>query len=126
VVKKRKKQKNSRSARREAAAHPPESRAAEAITIMWSLCMLATTVALLIMWFGKWVGQAIPPADDLPHLIHVLPGLLLFTASVTGMLSMALTWPTYKLRRTRPPLAVSLYALGIGLTPWLLIVVSRW
>lgn len=126
VAKKRKKQKKHRSPDRAAARHPPESRAAEAITIMWSLCMLATTVALGVMLVTKAIGRSIPTSSDALQLIHLLPDLLLFMASVTGTLCMVLIWPTHKLRKTRPPLTVTLYAVGISIAPLLIVLGNSW
>lgn len=88
--------------------------------------MLATTVALVVMVLSDWMVPSVPNAEGAPSLIHVLPDLLLFMASVTGTLCIVMTWPVHRLRKTKPPLAVTLYALSISVMPLLFALGGNW
>lgn len=105
-----------RSQRRSQRPGPIESRIAEASTVGWML----TTVVTLLADLGALAAWAIVAWGDepsLPEAVKVLPGLLLFTASITGILALLLVPTVYFLRRQRPPWQITAAAIGISLFP---------
>lgn len=107
---------NRRSQRRSQRPGPVESRVAEAATVGWML----TTVVTLLADLGTLTAWAIVAWGDeqsLPEAVKVLPGLLLFTATMTGILALLLVPTVYFLRRQRPPWQITVAAIGISLFP---------
>ena len=94
---------------------PGEDQRAEAVTVAWTLAMLAALlfqVAAVVAWFAS--GRNQPPAD-----IN-LSALLLFTAIVAGLVCLILLPIAHYVRRRRPPLAISIFAAVGSPSPWLL------
>ena len=95
---------------------PRESRAAEAVTVAWMLATFATAVAQL----GSVVAYALvgwTQSDGASLAVSVLPGLLLFIATLTGLVCVALTVVAGRIRRTPAPRAVSFFSICIGILP---------
>ena len=93
-----------------------ESRMAEAVTVGWMLTTLVTLLADL----GTLVAAGIVARGDvesLPEAVAVLPGLMLFTATATGILALLLIPVVYLTRRQRPPWQITAAAIGISLFP---------
>jgi hypothetical protein len=121
AAKKSKRQKRRADASRGAAKKiiAEESRGAEALTVLWVLSALATliaeTVAAAVAFF------ALASNDAGGSLLGLLPGLMLFTALVTGALCVGATPLVLRMRATPPPRAVVGIAIVIGVSPWLLL-----
>jgi hypothetical protein len=99
---------------------PGESRTAEAVTVAWTLCLLATLVAEA----GALLSRAYLVLFSGPLWLQVLSGVLLFVALVAGLVTLALTPMTWRLRRVPPPRAIVVVAVAAGLMP-LVAVVAR-
>ncbi|MEE3373393.1 MAG: hypothetical protein VX346_28915 [Planctomycetota bacterium] len=108
----RERQSQQRSERRE----PLESRMAEAVTVGWMLTTAMTLLADLGM-VAAWFIVSRGDEQALPEAVTVLPSLLLFTATITGILVLLLVPAVYFLRRQRPPWQITATAIGIGLFP---------
>jgi hypothetical protein len=98
-----------------------ESRGAEALTVFWMLAALTTILAetvaaasALFMWGSR-------EADRGNSLLGLLPGVMLFTALVTGAIGLTLTPLVLRLRGTAPPRGVVAFAIVIGASPWLVL-----
>jgi hypothetical protein len=104
-----------RSDKREKAAAgiPDESRAVEAITAIWVLVIANTLLCLL----GSAVAQGYVNAFPGANAVLVLSRLLLLAALVLGVVLLLLTIAVLKLRRQRPPLGVTIFAVLVGITP---------
>ena len=107
---------NRQSRRRTQRTGPVESRVAEATTVGWMLTTVVTLVADLGLLVA-WAIVARSDAQSLPEAVAVLPGLLLFTATITGILAVLLVPAVYFLRLQYPPWQITVVAIGIGLFP---------
>lgn len=89
-----------------------EGRAAEAVTVAWTLAFMAATLAdlsALALWL---LGKFWPGAGDQPNPGWLfLPMLALFIAAVSGVVCLVLTPAVYRLRSVRPPPAITLFAV---------------
>lgn len=82
----------------------------------WMLTTAMTLLAdlgLVAAWFIVSRGDE----QTLPEAVTVLPSLLLFTATITGILGLSLVPAVYFLRRQRPPWQITATAIGVGLFP---------
>ena len=98
----------------------PESRPAEVATVLWMLTLLATLgaeVLLLIvgtiLYYSKLPEDQ--PADIQP--VNMMPGVLMFIASVAGLICLLLTPVVYRLRNVSPPKAITAVAIFAGALP---------
>ena len=107
---------NRQSRRRSQRTGPIESRVAEAATVGWMLTTVVTLMADLGMLVA-WGVVARAGEQSLPEAVSVLPGLLLFTATITGILALLLGPAVYLLRRQYPPWQITGAAIGISLFP---------
>jgi hypothetical protein len=92
---------------------PEESRAVEAITAIWVLLIANTVLCLLGSAAAQGYVNAFPDANA----ALILSRLLLFAALVLGVVLLLLTIAVLKLRRHRPPLGVTVFAILVGITP---------
>ena len=105
--------KTNKKLRDRAANLPDEPRAVEAITAIWVLVIANTLLCLL----GSAAAQGYVHWRPDAGAILVLSRLLLLAALVLGVVLLLLTVLVLKLRRHSPPLAVTIFALLVGLTP---------
>ncbi len=94
--------------RRPIAAAPIESRSTEALTIGWLLSVFTTLLCLIGAVVARWIGVARLP---------MLSGLLLFSAFIIGVASVALGFLVRRTRLTPPPRGVFVFAMVVGLLP---------
>jgi hypothetical protein len=97
---------------------PPESPAAESLTIGWMLCVMTALACEVGLGAAVWFEKAHP--DSQP--IHALTGLLLFAGAVIGLLSLVLLPLVVKLRRQKPPLGIMVFAAVVGAAPLVMLV----
>ncbi len=101
-----------------------EGRSADAATVGWTLAAmgalgalaLRVVVQLIIIW------TADPKA--LPEATKYIPGLMLFTALVCGILAISATPFVYWLRRIPPPWPITAAIVVVGLTPLALLILN--
>lgn len=103
---------------------PPEDRAAEAVTIGWTLCTLFTMCAELVGLIAKVAISSAVGESQLGW--HMLVGITLVLGLASGTLGLVLTPLVYRLRRTPPPAAVTALAVIVGSTPLLLAALRWW
>jgi hypothetical protein len=98
-------------------SHPTSSldepRAVEAITSIWVLVIVNTLLCLL----GSAAAQGYVNWRPDAGAVFVLSRLLLLAALVLGVVLLLLTILVLKLRRQRPPLGVTVFAVLVGVTP---------
>ncbi len=99
-----------------------ETRSAVALTVAWMLTCMSTAVGMLVVVAFRLLMLAFPVAAGVQHPFGRIAGVLLFVAIVTGGLCLALTPLAYRVRATRPPQAVTIGAVLIGLSPIVLLV----
>ena len=108
------------------ATTPPESTAAEGITVAWMLAALGTGFCEVVILLAMAALAYEPLATALPERFSVLPWLLLFVALVTGTISLLFTPLVLKQRTTPPPNSVVNFAVFVGVVAWALFLVSMW
>lgn len=100
-----------------------ESRGAVAVTVAWMLLALSTlaaqVVALAVWLFARTVG--IPGR---PNYLMLVPTTLMMVALLAGILVLVLTPLTYRVRRSRPPLSITIGAIVIALFPLVVVLVA--
>ncbi len=97
-----------------------------AATVLWMLtllCSLAAEVAAVACYAAarQWPG---PPGE--PRLPRMMAGTLLLAALVSGVVCLVLTPLVWKLRPVKPPLAIVIAAVLVGLAPIVTLVVVSW
>jgi hypothetical protein len=97
-----------------APAAPAESQAAEAATIGWMLAVLTATVCELGVLAARLYFNWHPDAAG----VGTAGELLLFSSAIVGLVVLALIPVVYKVRRVRPPTAVTVFAVVVGVLPW--------
>jgi hypothetical protein len=105
---------------------PPEageSRGAVAITVAWmllALCCLMAQATALATWL---LARAVAPPGRTNHLLLV-PRTLLGVALLTALLILVFTPLTHRVRKSRPPMAVTIAAIAIAVVPLLTVIVA--
>ncbi len=90
-----------------------ESRAADFLTIGWLLTTFTTLVCELGGASALWLARRDPQASGIAALAIVL----VFAALVTGLLSLLLLAAAWKLRSTKPPQGITVFAVFVSLAP---------
>lgn len=98
---------------------PPESQAADALTVLWLLLALTTFVCEISWSAARWymAGHAEGQGAMALHF------LLAFTALVTGGLVLLLVPVVLKIRRQAPPPSITMATIAIGAAPYLAMLV---
>jgi hypothetical protein len=99
-----------------------EPRSVEALTVFWMLTALATLIAETIAAAALFAMAFSPDLGN--SLLRIMPGVMLFTALVTGTICLALTPLVLRQRRTPPPRGVVGIVILIGVSPWLMLAAS--
>jgi uncharacterized membrane protein len=102
-----------------------ESRRADAATVAWTLAAMWTFFALAFRGLVVLMIDSAENAESIPKAAPYIPGLMLFTALVTGILVIGATPVVYWVRRTPPPWPITAGILVIGLTPLVLLYFNR-
>jgi len=100
-----------------------ESTRSVAATVGWMLSTLATLVALLVVVALELTARLIDRGGPL----IMISRLLLFTAAVSGIVTLVMLAVTWKVRDVRPPKSIVIGSLVIALAPWIgvAVIVSR-
>jgi RsiW-degrading membrane proteinase PrsW (M82 family) len=97
-----------------------ETRAVEFLTVGWMVSMMTTLVCLVvfaILRFYLSLREESEPAA-------VMAGLALFAGSVAGVVTLALAAIVVRKRREKPPRGVVWFAVAVGMTPLVIVVVT--
>lgn len=100
--------------------HPAESRAADAVTVLWMLAVMTTLLCELGAAAANWYAATNPDAAKIEALLVVL----LFGAVVNGSLTLVLTPVVLKVRRVPPPRGITVFAVVVGAAPWVVLLVG--
>ena len=82
-------------------------------------CLAAQLVALATWLVARAAGI---PAGQ-PNALFLVPQTLMIVAVLTGLLLLVVTPLAYRVRRSRPPLAITIAALAIGVAPLIAVAV---
>jgi hypothetical protein len=102
-----------------------ETRGADAATVGWTLAAMATLGALALRWIVQLIINSTADPKDLPQATPYIPGLMLFSALVSGILAVSATPFIYWLRKSAPPWQITAFVILVGLTP-LFLLAFRW
>ena len=105
--------KQKKSKAKPTATAPPESSRSVAATVAWMLTTLTTLVAMLAVFGLQLAARAIVRNEALVMLSR----LLLFAAAMSGLAALLLLVVTWQVREDRPPLAIVVASVVIGVTP---------
>jgi hypothetical protein len=94
-----------------------ESRGSVAVTVAWMLLALSCLAAQVVALATWLVARAANIPAGRPNALLLVPTTLMMVALLTGLLAIALTPVVYRVRKARPPLAITLIALAIAVTP---------
>ena len=111
---KRRKPKRKRRSPRTRAESAGEDRRGDVVTVAWMLTMVATLGAELV---GAALRVLVGLMHSPPPTWQALPGLMLFTAAVTGLICLSLTPAVYRFRRVPPPTAITALAVSVSVLP---------
>ena len=92
-----------------------ESRTAEAATVAWMLSLLATLAAEVVGVGARVILILLGPSER----ARVLSATFLLVALLAGLITLALTPITLKVRRVAPPRSLVTIALVVGCLPLL-------
>ena len=105
-----------------------ESRMAEAITVCWMMSTMAGLAAQLVAIVTKgWMiaTNVSPPERGAVPGIYRWLMVMLFVATIAGLVNLTCIPAVYRLRNQPPPMAITFVACLIGLAP-LVIVLMLW
>ena len=94
---------------------PEETRAAEALTVAWTIALLATSFATATLLGLQWAGP-----DAVPAAIVTAFSVIAISC---GIVTIAMTAPVVKVRRRPPPKSLVWAAVIIGALP---VAVGMW
>jgi hypothetical protein len=89
---------------------PPETRAAETLTIAWTVSVTGVFIADL-MWLAAFL------VEHWFAFIGLLTNMMLLAAAAMGSVSLVLLPLVWRARRVKPPHGYIAFALLVGLTP---------
>ena len=99
-----------------------ETRAAEAVTVMWVLCTLATAASLIGTVTFAGVNAVLGEPDTEDQMMKMLPQWFIMVGAITGCFGLIMNTLTHRFRNFTAPTIVRLVsavicavALGVGL-----------
>jgi len=93
-----------------------ETVAAEFSTVVWMLTVMTALACELGAVAAAWTFSARPDWTN----VGLLRDVLVFSSLVIGSLSLALAVIVWNLRRERPPIGITVFAVVVGVEPVLL------
>jgi uncharacterized membrane protein len=93
------------------------SRRAEAVTVAWTTSTIATAAAMAVCLTGFWLAGPEGAGSTSQHVLARFAPLMLFTGAVTGLVAFCLTPLVYISRRDPPPVAVTVFAVAVAISP---------
>ena len=100
---------------------PEETRAADVITVAWTVSITAVLLSNLAAVAAHLYSIAVPDAGR----TEFLKTLMLFSACAIGVVCLALIPVVYRVRRVPPPFGIVLFAVLISAAPILTIVARQ-
>lgn len=91
--------------------------------------MLSTLGSLSIAVVLAIGGAMAGGADGEPAPIEAAPSLLFFVSLVCGAICLVLTYLAGRVRKTKPPAGITMFALITGAAPWvswIVLLAMRW
>jgi hypothetical protein len=92
---------------------PPDDRAAEVITVAWTASVTAVFLADVVTIAAHFHSRSHPEAESAP----AFEAIMLLTASVMGLASLALLPVVWHARHLKPPLGFVVFAALVAAAP---------
>lgn len=108
-----KSKKGRRPTRRYQHRQSQETKAAEVMTVGWTVCL---TGVLLCDLVAVMVHLVVPLFSDGIHW-QMLESLMLFSGSLIGLFCLILIPVVYRVRRVPPPIGIVMFAILISIAP---------
>lgn len=101
------------SAAKQNSLPPVESRASESLTVLWAVTVLMVLVADVLAVAAHFYLTANPEAEK----VVLLKGLLLFTGSLVGAVSLIVLPILYRVRQVPPPPGLAVFGACVAAAP---------
>jgi len=98
--------------------YPTEDHRSEAVTVAWMLSTMVTLGALVLAGIAWLTIPLLASQGGEIGTMEVIPGLLLFVATVTGTVSIILMVCAVRFRRTMPPRSIIVVSTVICFIPF--------
>lgn len=118
----KKKSKSRRGQRDATSTVAAEERTSLVATVFWMLCVLATLGAEATALMSWLLARHWPPAASSAPL-RAFAGMMWFSALVSGLLVLVMTVVVYRVRKDKPPRAITVLAVVVGLVPLAILLV---
>jgi len=116
----RKKRRGKSQARRTQAALPPETRAAEAVTICWTVTLTTLVLTILITLVAHFYVASYPDAEKMA----LLGGMMQFAGALVGGISLVLLPVVYRVRQVAPPKGLAVFGVCLAIAPILVFLIK--
>ncbi len=100
-----------------------ESRGAVVVTVVWMLLALSCLAAQVVALATWLVARAAGIPAGRPNALLLIPSTLMIVALLTGVLLLLMTPLAYRVRKSRPPLAITIAALAVAVAPLITVAV---
>jgi hypothetical protein len=101
---------------------PAESRAAEAVTIAWTVSVTSVFVADLVVISAHLYSRSNPTAQA----AKVLEAIMLISAAAMGTISLLLLVAAWRTRRLKPPQGYTIFAVLVATAPIIALLGRLW
>ena len=115
------KQKRKQLAKQRLTPRPEETRAADAITVFWMVCLLATLAAEIAYAVMFFVNRS----ETESATIAALSNAMFLVALLCGIATLIATPVTWNVRNVAPPKKIVAFAVCVASLPILTLVVSN-
>jgi len=119
MAKKNKPLRKKKHADRHASA-PVETRGSESLTVFWVVTVLTVMLTNVLAIAAHFYQLANPDAE----LIALLKGLMLFSGSLVGLVSLVVLPILYRVRQSRPPRGLAVFGACAAAAPILALLVQ--
>jgi len=116
----RKKRRGKSPNRNAPAALPVETRAAEAVTVCWTVTLTTLFLTGLITLLAHFYVASHPEAQKMAFL----GGIMQFAGALIGAISLALLPVVYRVRKVAPPKGLTLFGVCLALAPILVLILK--
>lgn len=120
MAKKKKTKKQRVSSQRLANALPAETRASDSLTVLWSVTVLMSLFINIACLAVHYYLAANPDAEKL----RLLKGILLFTGTLVGGVSLILLPVLYRVRKVPPPPGLAFFGACVAAAPILAVLAN--
>lgn len=94
--------------------------------MLTTLSCAAAQLVALVMWGLAWLAdRATEVPNPKPNALHTVSGVLLMVGLLTGLVAIGLAAVVLRIRRARPPRAITIASVLIGVAPPVILTVLQ-